>query len=101
MAKLYISEYSEAPIGFNGQMLAAGKEPSVTEQTPVVIGAGSLQSAAFDAKTKFVRIHTDAICSISFGSNPTATVNTKRLAANSTEYFGVIAGQKVAVITNT
>jgi hypothetical protein len=101
MAKLYISEYAEAPIGYNGQMLAAGKEPSVTEQTPVVIGAGSLQSAAFNAKTKFVRIHTDAICSVAFGTSPTATANSKRLAANSTEYFGVTPGDKLAVITNS
>lgn len=101
MAKVYISEYVRAGIGLNGQMLPVGEEPSVVEQTPVAIGGASVQSAAFGSTTKFVRIHTDAICSIAFGSNPTATSNSKRLAANSTEYFAVYPGQKVAVITNT
>ncbi|MBP9714802.1 MAG: hypothetical protein KBD60_14140, partial [Sterolibacterium sp.] len=77
------------------------QEPSITEQTPVVIGGGSLQSAAFNGATRVVRLHTDAICSVAFGANPTATANTKRMAANSTEYFGVEPGHKVAVITNT
>lgn len=99
MAVLYISEYADLPL-HNGQLIAAGNEPSLAEQT-VAIGAGSVQSAAFNAKTKFVRLHTDAICSVKFGSNPTATATTPRLAANSTEFFGVAPGHKVAVITNT
>jgi hypothetical protein len=50
-----------------------------------------------------VRIHTDAICSISFGTAPTATATNRRLAANQTEYFGVPLGgsYKVAVISNS
>jgi len=102
MAKLYISEYVDFPQQ-QGNLINAVKEPSIAEQTPVVIGGGSLQSAAFNVKTKCVRIHTDAICSIAFGTNPTATADSKRLAASQTEYFGVPEGQsfKVAVITNS
>lgn len=96
MAKLYVSEYIKAP-----DRAAPQQEPSIVEQTPVVIGAGSLQSAAFNAKTGVVRIHTDAICSIAFGGDPTATADSKRMAADQTEYFAVGPGQKVAVITNT
>lgn len=95
MAKVYISEYED-----NGRSIGA-QEPSLVEQTPVAIGGTSAQSAAFAATTRIVRIHTDAICSIAFGSNPTATANSKRLAAGQTEYFGVQGGHKVAVITNT
>jgi hypothetical protein len=104
MAKLYIAEYSTFGMDPNtGE--AVGKEPSL-DQTPVVIGAGSLAGAAFGASTRLVRIHTDAICSIVFGqvggpNAPVATVNNKRLAANQTEYFGVNPGDTVAVITNT
>lgn len=97
MAKLYVTEYG----GMAPGTLPVAFAPAIVEQTPVVIGAGSLQSAAFDAATTIVRIHTDAICSIAFGTNPTATANTARLAANSTEYFAVKFGHKVAVITNT
>jgi hypothetical protein len=97
MAKLYVTEYGG--MGSNGSPVAM--TPPIVEQTPVVIGGGSLQSAAFDYATTVVRIHTDAICSIAFGTNPTATANTQRLAADTTEYFSVKGGQKVAVITNT
>jgi len=50
-----------------------------------------------------VRIHTDSICSIEFGANPTATTSTPRMVAGQTEYHGVPVGQSymVAAITNT
>lgn len=100
MALLYIAEYdrmAEAPAG-PPQIV---QEPPIIEQTPVVIGAGSLQSAFFGTRTRIVRIHADSICSIAFGINPTASVQNKRMAASQTEYFGVAPGMKVAVIANT
>lgn len=102
MAKLYISEYSAmAKAWATPDSIAAPQEPCITDQTPVVIGAGSLQSAAFNGATRVIRVHTDAICSIAIGANPTATADNKRMPANATEYFGVAPGQKLAVITNT
>lgn len=103
MAVLYVTEFSN-----QGQdaraltMQAVALEPPLAEQT-VAIGAGSVQSNALNAGTTFVRVHTDAICSIAFGTNPTASATTRRLAAGSTEYFCVPKNQefKVAVITNT
>jgi hypothetical protein len=76
-------------------------EPPLAEQT-VAIGAEA-KSSAFNASTRYVRIHVDAICSILFGTSPTATTSKKRLAANQTEYFAVPPGQsfKVSVISNT
>lgn len=97
MAKLYVTEFG----GIAPGVLPVGVAPPLVDQTPVAIGAGSLQSTAFDAATVLVRLHTDAICSIAFGTNPTATANTMRMAANSTEYFSVRFGHKVAVITNS
>ena len=38
---------------------------------------------------------------IPFGADPTATADSKRMAAGQTEYFTVAPGDKVAVITNT
>jgi len=97
MGKLYITEYSEAAIMPGG--VPVGAEPG-TEQTPVTYTT-TTQSSAFGAKTKFVRIHTDSICSILFGADPTATTSSKRLSADQTEYFAVTPGHKVAAVANT
>src|SRR5579864_201287 len=91
MAVLYISEYSEVVVRDGG--IAIAKEPAIASQT-IAIGGASVQSKAFNAATAFIRVHTDAICAVEVGANPTAivasgTVGSKRLAANQTEYFGV------------
>lgn len=101
MAKVFVSEYDTMPI-LSGQAVVTGMEPAIAEQV-VAIAAGNTQSAAFNARTKFVRLHTDAICSFKFGTAAlaVATANTPRLAANSTEFFGVVPGQVVGIITNT
>lgn len=102
MAVLYITEYAEMQIGPAGRSGQMPMDPPLAEQT-VAIGGSSTASAAFNAATRFVRLHTDAICSIEFGTAPTATATTGRMAANQTEYRGVPLGQsfKVAVISNT
>lgn len=102
MAVLFITEYAGLASPSQGQLGQMPLEPPLAEQT-VAIGGGSLPSAAFNAKTKFVRLHCDAICSVEFGTAPTASNLTGRMAANQTEYRGVPLGAsyKVAVITNT
>lgn len=101
MAVLYITEYADM-----GQTVRGGAQvaqsPAIAAQT-VAIGGSSTQSTAVNAATTYLRIHTDAICSIVISANPTATATSKRLAADQTEYFGVPLGgaYKVAVITNT
>jgi len=97
MATLYVEEL--ATMGLYGAAQIAAR-PGVAAQT-VAIGGSSTQSSAFNAQTKFIRVHTDAICSIAIGSNPTATTSNCRLAADQTEYFGVQPGDKIAVISNT
>ena len=102
MATVYITEYKElAKVQVSkSDIFMAPLEPAIATQT-VAIGGGSVQSAAFNADTRFVEIHVDAICSIKFGDSPTAAATNKRIAANQTQIFGVMPGQKVAVITNT
>ena len=102
MATVYITEYAglmPSPVGGQGQIPL---EPPLAEQT-VSIGGSSTASNAFNAQTRLIRIHTDAICSIEIGATPTATATTGRLAANQTEYRGVPVGAsyKIAVITNS
>lgn len=99
MAKIYITEHTD-PSVYSGNLKPVVLMPPITTQTLTSSGS-SAQSAAFNAKTKMIQVHTDGICSLEFGSNPTATTNSFRLAANTTVYFEVIPGQKVAYITNT
>lgn len=102
MAVLYVTEYVRQGRDGAGYNMVVADEPSLVDQT-VAITAGSVQSAAFNASTKFVRINVDAVCSIQFGTNPTASATTRRMPANTTEYFSVPQGAayKIAVITNT
>ena len=95
---VYISEYDVMPV-LDGRSIPTGAEPAIAQHT-VAVTVGSVQSNVFGASTKFIRVHTDVICSYNFGANPTATAATPRLAANSTEFFGVRAGHRVAIITN-
>lgn len=102
MAVLYVTEYAAIGILQGGRVIQAPLEPPLVEQV-VAIGGSSTQSQAFNAKTAFIELHTDAICSVSIGINPTATATTRRMAANQTTDRAVPLGQsfKVAVITNT
>ena len=84
-----------------GRAVAVGDEPAVAVQK-IVIAVGNTSSAAFNARTRFVRLHTDDICSIKFGDvGSTAAITDARMAANSTEFFGTQGGQIVSNILNT
>ena len=101
MAFLYVAEFSEVGRRLDGLEQIA-KMPPLAEQR-VAIGGASAASAAFNASTSIIRVHTDAICSISIGAAPTATTSMIRLAADQTEYFAVPKGKsyKIANISNT
>lgn len=103
MAVLYVTEFANVGTTTQyAQPMQVTAQPNIAEQT-VAIGAGSVASSAFNANTRLVKLHTDAICSVKFGTAPTATATTMRMAANESIYFAVPANQayKVAVITNT
>lgn len=100
MAKLYIAEYADIAETVRGAAHAP-KDPPITEQV-VAIGGASTQSAAFNSLTRFILITTDAICSVLVGGTaPVATTSSHRMAADQAEFRGVVAGDKLAVITNT
>lgn len=96
MAILSIREYEHLAL-LAGGGIPVGQEPRIAAHS-VAIGGASQQSAAFGERAKFVRLFCDVACSVEFGSNPTATATTCPMAAGQTEYFGVAAGTKVAVI---
>jgi hypothetical protein len=101
MATLYVAEFVAGGGTANFPLAAAQTAPSA-EQTVAIGGSSTQCTNAFKATTYIIRIHTDAICSIAWGTNPTASSANMRLAANQTEYFAVPLGAnyKVAVITN-
>lgn len=97
MAVLYVTEFADT--GPNATFPAL---PATAAQT-VAIGGSSAASSAFQSNTKLVQLDADAICSVAFGTSPTATATTQRMAAGATKLFFVPMGAayKVAVITNT
>jgi hypothetical protein len=100
MATLYVTEFASVNT-FAGKAAQVADQPPLAEQT--VTYTTTVASSAFHAGTEYVRIHTDAICSISFGTAPTATTAKMRMVAGQTEYFAVPKGAsyKVAAVTNT
>ena len=98
MATVYIAEFENMGSSQSGSPQIAAMPPLV-EQTVAI--TTETDSSAFNAKTRFIRVHADAVCSIAVGAAPTASTTTMRLASGQTEYFGVQPGHKLSVITNT
>lgn len=97
MSTAYVTELTTlATKAANAQI---AQMPPIAEQK--VSFTTTTQSSAFNAATRFIRVHPTSICSIAIGSNPTATTSTMRLAADAVEYFGVTAGDKIAFVDNT
>ncbi len=102
MATLYVTEYQRIAHDGAGQSVLTGVEPATRTQI-VTIDVGSA-ATPLALRGRFVRVHTDAICCVKFGSSGVvATTSDARLAANQTEFFGVRNSPDtyVAVIAST
>jgi hypothetical protein len=99
MATLYITELQR--LGDDDRSVAQIADlASVVTQQAITISASSAQSAAFNALTRYIRVHTDTTCWLSTATaNPTATTSMIKLPADGTEYFGVSPSLKIAAIT--
>lgn len=95
MANLQIEEFST--MGRNG--VPVPQYPPLAIQA-VAIGAGSTQSSAINAATRFVRLTAFAACYFKVGTNPTAVADatSTSLASGTIADIGVQAGHKIAVI---
>jgi hypothetical protein len=71
--------------------------PPVAHQK-VDFSGGATNAAAFNAQTKYIRIHCDAACSIRVGA--TATTTYMRIPLDGIEYFGVQGGDVLSIIAN-
>lgn len=92
----YVSEF--ASVG-DAQVQVA-RQPASTDQAPITVSGVSAPSAAFGAGTKYVRLNCDVVVSFVFGTAPVATASNARLPTGVVEYFQVVGGQKLAVISN-
>lgn len=73
------------------------KTPAISSEN-VTSGATSAQSSVFSDNTKLVLVSTDTTIRITFGTDPAAAATSERLVADASRYYGVRAGQKLAVI---
>lgn len=97
MAVAYVTEFPPGSSPVTPVYFQAAQAPPLVEQS-VVIGAGSLPSAAFGPSTGLVRVHVDVIAQVTFGAPGAAVgVNSMRMIAGQTEYFVVKPGQVCAV----
>jgi hypothetical protein len=103
MATLYITEYARQGRDLSGYVQQGTPEAPPTAEQTVAIGVGSVQSAVLNASTTLVVLTADAVCSVAFGANPTATAAKRRIPANVPVSIAVApnSGLKIAVITNT
>jgi hypothetical protein len=102
MATLWIREYSETASAGSPRSAGSGKaqvaqEPG-TDQTPVTFTT-TTQSAAFANSTTYICIVGSAAFHYVVGTNPTATTNALKIAADTPIYIGVQPGHKIAVVT--
>ena len=105
MATLYIDEYTTvgggpSTTGANHNPVQAPLEPKVQTQFIAISGSSTQSPLPFAATTRVIRVHTDSICSIAIGPNPTAVTTAQRLAANQTDVYAVQNGHYIAVIAN-
>ena len=87
---LYVSEYSALAIGGTAQL---PQEPPIVEYT---IASGAKGPQAFNAATRFIRVHADSASAMQIAFGPFAsaatTASSQRLSAGSTEYKAVPQG---------
>lgn len=97
MGTVNISEYSNTTFGMPGNGTDIPSTPEVASSNVTSSGT-SAQSSAFNDVTKIIRVTTDTTVRVTFGADPTATATDIRIKADTVSFFGVVPGQKIAVI---
>jgi hypothetical protein len=101
MSTLWIREYVECARDSSGILLPTGKEPAVVDQT--VTYTTTTNSNAFNSKTKFIAITSDAafhyVVQASAGAVAATTAHF-RIPANVIVFLGVHPGSKLTVVAS-
>ena len=99
---LYVTEY-DSLLNDAASGSSYPRCPSLVDQV-IPFGGISAVSAAFNAHTRVVRLHTDSLCAVKVGGTKPVAVakpGTSRMTAGQTEFFAVKPGDAAAVITTT
>ncbi len=96
MATLWMHVFASAQDVAQGNVLQQDKATITGTSAPLAVLA-----AEPTTPRRRIRLFTDADCYVEKGDNPTADTNSMPMAANQTEYFELLAGQRVAVIERT
>ena len=96
MSNLNITEYANLGRDVSGYVIPVGEAEELAVQN-VSFTTSSVQSSAFNAKTRFIRVVADVDTKISFGLNPTASATTMTLPSGTVEYFGIKPGKSYIV----
>jgi hypothetical protein len=101
--KMYVSQFSKQAVDRESKPIAAPDWSSKIGATLVIdYNAGAARIGPFDPNTRFIRMHTDSICSFKFGgSSVVATTGDDRMIAGQTEFAGIEPGSYLSAITNT
>lgn len=95
MAVVTITEYENSNI----EQTLPDSTRGVTDQPALTSFATSTQSAAFATQTTVVAVSTDTAIHVRCGgTNPTATTSSQYVPANTTAWWMVKGGDKLAVI---
>ena len=96
--KVFLSEYTCSSVS----LMQAMEAPPLVVQTPILTTGAPQSFNVFSGPTEIVRIAVDSggpVC-VKFGTNPSATINDERWAANQTEARTVRPGDTVSVISS-
>lgn len=99
MATAVVTEYSRAASDVLGRELPIPLEPAVTS-TAVTFTTSTQHT--LNARTKFVTVAAVNAAYVAVGSNPTATANSRHVAAGTVYSFGLSASAlKIAIYDGT
>ena len=103
MSIFFVTEFAAQARDVGGHIVQGTPAYPATAEHTVAISGASARAASLQANTTIVELVSDVICSIEIGANPTATVTSRRLAANVPVQIGVPAnsGFQIAAIANT
>lgn len=102
MATAWVTEYADAARVFpnaGGAVIPAGQEPALTVQS--VTYTTATESAAFNSRTRMVRVYTSADARVAFGDAPVAVAGSTPVTGKVAEFFGVAPGQKISIYDGT
>jgi len=93
MAVAYITEFVQMEQDEYGRPMQVALYPPLAKQK--VDFATAKASAAFNARTRMIRVYVDTKAHFDIGASPTATTDDELINADAPEYFGVVAGHAI------